>query len=404
MAQVSAALRLRGVTRLIILCAALFGGGSGAAHAQNACAAAPEYLNYIKEKLALSPSPQLLEKVFERVKFVTDNCPQNGDAWYYRSLIEQKLNKAKGDVSFSYRKAESYDAPALKAGLNPFLTREPREQVVENLSPTVRDKWALVVGVSTFKNLQQSARLKYAAKDAKDFASALTDPNYGRFKPDNVQVLTDEQATLEGIRTGLGWLRENAKRDDMVVIYFSSHGSSREMDPNGVSFIIAHDTAIDQDKKRYKLFATSLEMIYLVHFINRELQAQRTVLFLDTCYSGDATVAAGGAKSLVDDDKAESFSEALKALSSGVGHAVITSSQADERSWENDSLSNSIFTYHLIQELRNSKGAQTLDQLSNNLRARVSAEAQKMKRDQHPVMQLSRGAEKIVLGVQPQGR
>lgn len=407
MSPTPATLRRRGVIWAAVIwaaviCAALCGGGS-AARGQGGCAAAPEYLNYIREKLALSPSGQLLEKVFERAKFLTDNCPQNGDGWYYRHLIEKRLNKPPADVNFSYRKAESYEAPALRAGLNPFLTRRPPEQAAEDLPPTVRDKWALVVGVGTFKNLDPRKTLRYAAKDARDFAGALADPNFGRFKPGNVLVLTDEQATLEGIRTGLGWLRENAKREDMVVIYFSSHGTSREMDPNGVSFIVAHDTQLDSGQKKQKLFATSLEMIYLVYFINQELQARRTVLFLDTCYSGDAIVT-GRSKSLEDDDPAAAFSEPLRALTSGAGHAVITSSRADEVSWENDRLNNSIFTYHLIQELRDGKGAQPLDQLTSSLRQRVSAEAKKMSKTQNPVVQLSRGAEKIVLGAQPQGR
>lgn len=392
----------RGVIRAALLCAAVL-GGAAAARGQGGCAAAPEYLNYLKEKLALSPSGPQLERVYERAKFLTDNCPQNGDGWYYRHLIEQRLNRPAADISFSLRKAEYYEAPAFKTGLNPLLTQKPPDQAAEELPATVREKWALVVGVGTFKHLDARNALKYAAKDARNFASALTDTNYGRFKPDNVMVLTDERATLEGIRTGLGWLRENAKREDLVVIYFSSHGTSREMDPNGVSFIVAHDTQMDAGQKKQKLFATSLEMIYLVYFINQELQARRTVLFLDTCYSGDAVVT-GRSKSLEEEDPAGSYSEPLRALKSGAGRAVITSSRADEVSWEDDRLNNSIFTYHLIKELKEGKGAQPLDQFTSGLRQRVSAEAKKLSKTQNPVVQLSPGAEKIVLGVQPQGR
>jgi len=400
--QAPSARGARAVIRAALLCAALL-GGAAAARGQGGCTAAPEYLNYLKEKLALSPSGPLLERVYERAKFLTDNCPQNGDGWYYRHLIEKRLNRPAADIGFSLRKAEYYDAPALKAGLNPLLTQKPPEQAAEELPATVRDKWALVVGVGTFKNLDARNGLKYAAKDARDFAVALTDANYGRFKPGNVMLLTDEQATLQGIRTGLGWLRANAKRDDLVIIYFSSHGTSREMDPNGVSFIVAHDTQIDAGRKKENLFATSLEMIYLVYFINQELQARRTVLFLDTCYSGDAVVT-GGSKSLEEESPVGGYSEPLRALKSGAGHAVITSSRADEVSLEDDRLSNGIFTYHLIKGLKEGKGAQPLEQLTSGLRERVNAEAKRLGRTQNPVVQLSPGAEKIVLGVQPQGR
>ena len=60
------------------------------------------------------------------------------------------------------------------------------------------------------------------------------------------------------------------------------------MDPNGVSYVVLHDTNLDDEAT---LYATSLQMIDLVQQINREIKAQRVILILDTCFSGDALTA-----------------------------------------------------------------------------------------------------------------
>lgn len=400
---------LRAVAAWLTVLAAALAGGGAAAHGQRAaqsqeCLSAAQEINYVKEKLALSQSRQVLEKALMRADFATQSCPHNGDAWFYLSAVQKALKLPEREINYSRKKAEELESPALLAGLDPFMAQPPpRGKPDEGLPAHVVDKWALIVGVGRFKNLPESRNLRYAAKDANDFADALKNPNYGRFDADKVRVLTDEAATLANIRLELGWLRERAKKEDMVVIYFSSHGSEREIDPNGVSFIVAHDTEVDKHNKA-KLFATSLEMIYLVQFVRQELQSRRTVLFLDTCYSGDATSQRASKSLEAEAEDAGAFSEALKALRSGTGHAVITSSRADEKSWEDDKLKNSLFTYYLIKELEGGKGAVTLDKMFGGLRQKVSDEARKMKNaSQNPVIQLSPGAEGIVLGVPPRG-
>jgi uncharacterized caspase-like protein len=175
----------------------------------------------------------------------------------------------------------------------------------------------------------------------------LPTPKRGRFQAAQVRHLVNEQATLRSIREGLGWLRVNVQPEDMVVIYFASHGSPRSADPNGVSYIIANDTEVTPAEK---LYATSLQMIDLVQNINREIRARRVVLILDTCFSGDAQTAAKRGVALWDTEPpagtsaAATFSAALQNLKVGLGRAVITASRADESSWESPDLMNGYFT------------------------------------------------------------
>jgi hypothetical protein len=76
----------------------------------------------------------------------------------------------------------------------------------------IRDKWALVVGVSEFAN--PALNLKYSAKDAKDFADYLV--KEADFAPDHVKVLLNKDATERRILSELGdrWLPRVANPDD----------------------------------------------------------------------------------------------------------------------------------------------------------------------------------------------
>lgn len=167
-----------------------------------------------------------------------------------------------------------------------------------------------------------------AAKDASDFAGFLTDPEGGRFRADRVRRIVDKEATLEGVKSGIGWLRENVGPEDLVVIYVASHGTLREIDPNGVSYIAVHDTRLNS------IYATSLQMVDSIQTVSRELRARLKIVFLDTCFSGDASrdirIFKPGSVSAANPASPVAFSGALQFMKLGKGRAVITASRADQ--------------------------------------------------------------------------
>ena len=266
-------------------------------------------------------------------------------------------------------------------------------------------------GIDKFQDTR-APQLQYAVKDSRDFVSFLEDPHGGRFEPSHVIHLENEAATLKGIREGLGKLRVEAKPDDLIVLYLSGHGSSRDVDPNGVSYIITHDTDL-QDAAT--LYATSLQMIDLVQEINRERKARQVVLILDTCYSGDAltnpnnTAAYSGSRGFVmvgnndppaDAPASASFSAAFDNLKIGYGRAVITASRANEQSWESATLQNGYFTHYLLQVLEEGHGEAKLEDVFAQVRTRVSSHVKTdHNASQHPSFEFSEHADSIVLGV-----
>lgn len=81
--------------------------------------------------------------------------------------------------------------------------------------------FAVVVGINKYK--QQGANLRGAVNDAKGFVNLMERKEARLFAKSNVVLLTDEQATSEGIKNAISALRNKATKDDLVVFYFSGH-------------------------------------------------------------------------------------------------------------------------------------------------------------------------------------
>lgn len=223
----------------------------------------------------------------------------------------------------------------------------------------VADKWALIVGVSNFAD--PSINLKYATKDAIDFRNFLVEKQ--NFKPDHVKLLADAQATRENIIGQLGdkWLGRLANRDDLVVIYVSSHGSSAQQAAGGVNFLVAHDT------RKESLLATGIPMQWLTNIIKEQVHSERVVMILDVCHGGAA--ASDSSKALVRTNGVD-----VDGLALGTGQAVLCSSLADQLSWESRNYQNSVFTRRLIEALSVNGDKTTLRTAYDYLRDSVESE------------------------------
>ena len=113
--------------------------------------------------------------------------------------------------------------------------------VKADINRPVRDKWALVIGIGEFAN-PKIPRLKYATKDARDFYDYLVKDAH--FAPDHVRMLLDKDANQRRILSEFGskFLARVVKPDDVVVIFFCTHGSPSQMDLIGLSFLVAYDS------------------------------------------------------------------------------------------------------------------------------------------------------------------
>jgi uncharacterized caspase-like protein len=250
----------------------------------------------------------------------------------------------------------------------------------------IRDKWALIVGISNFKD--SSINLHYCAKDAKDFYDFLvTEKN---FAPDHVQLLTDSTATRANILSLLGnkWLPRVAEPDDLVVIYFSSHGSPSSLDVGGVNYLVAHDTDVND------LYVTGIAMQDLSRIIKERVHCDRVMVLLDACHSG---VAAPSSKGL-----ARAANVNVDTIVQGTGQLVLSSSSPEQRSWESKRYQGSVFTKHLIEGLRKNGKMTKLGDAFGYLNEEVQREVMRDRGEmQNPVMKSKWEGSDLILGAPP---
>ncbi len=319
-------------------------------------------------------------QILVRLGTARELCPSLGQLW----LLSHCSALALGDG----RKAESFKKRAAFSGVEQMICpgAEPPAPV---LGP-VRRKFALVVGIGSFLD-SAIPQLRFTAKDATDFANFLV--QQAHFPAGSVTLLTDQDATRAKILSALQQLILVAAEDDLVVLYLSSHGSpyQKSQGLKGVGYLVTHDTFLDSiwvDAIEYQALAAKVAL----------LQARRVVTFLDSCFSGQAL--ARGAKQLVVEGAGIDQRTAERFLS-GEGTYVVTSSRADERSWESEELGNSYFTHYLIDSLQGSVPP-TLGEAFARLADRVN---QAVVRDrgftQRPEIQPSGGVADLRLGVVP---
>jgi len=367
-----------------------------AANGQGRCAVGQDLVMQMLERVHPGSNASTMQDGVELLKHAISECPTLGDAWYYRSLLERRLGNARL-ADYALTKAQDNDSSAYKQNLDPFtLSTRP------NAPPPaqVRDKWALIVGISTFQQPQiEKLGIKFTTTDAGDLARLLKDPAVGRFKPDHVVTLTDRQATTIGIKERLNWLARMAGPDDLVLVYFATHGSARDMDTANASYIVTYDTNVGANfDNQDALFATGLGMAEVASIVASRIHAQRAVVVLDTCYSGGT---GAGGKGLLTPGSAVSR-DTMELMKQGAGRVVLSASQGDQEALGDPTLAggHGIFTYYLMDALKRSKGQDTIAAMFPYIRQQVEARARGA---QTPVMSQSDRGDQIVIGAATAG-
>lgn len=239
---------------------------------------------------------------------------------------------------------------------------------------TIRNRYALIVGVGEFKH--GITPLKYSVRDAESFYQFALERG---FNQKDIIFLTNEKATRDNIAKALDKIQSMAREDDLVGIYFSSHGTPP--DKFGGVHIVTYDTEV---KPRERVWHTAITETMFKDFIEK-LRARRLVIILDTCYSNGAYnkvpgFLPPGGKSLGEDEGegygiSKAFGKRLLGAKDIVseedetpaptgskdmtayGKVLISASGAGEKSWESNTLNNSIFTYYFLEGLKKKNGS-----------------------------------------------
>lgn len=219
-----------------------------------------------------------------------------------------------------------------------------------------RQRFAVIIGLSNFLD-DRIPRLHYSGKDASDMAGFLEQK--AGFASDHVKVMLDADASQSAIVDALaGWLPTRVKAGDIVFIFISSHGTPAYGEIGAFNSVVAYDTRVDQ------LFSTSLPMQKLLRLVRNKLKKQRTFIVLDTCYSGGLGAPDGASCANADPDLMVNSNLQL----------LVSSSDANERSWESKRYKNSVFTRQLIDELQQQMHYLDFHDVFGRVQQRVEAE------------------------------
>lgn len=132
--------------------------------------------------------------------------------------------------------------------------------------------YALIVAVEHYHQPKYFPRVKYATKDATEFAEAL---KLNGINEDDIILLLDSGATKTAIEKEIASISRKTLENDRIIFYFSGHGAFE----NRENYLLPVDGYNDD------ISTTCVSIKFILGKLNKSL-SERNLLFLDCCHSG----------------------------------------------------------------------------------------------------------------------
>ena len=262
--------------------------------------------------------------------------------------------------------------------------------------------YLIVVGTSKYQDA--SKNLAYPDHDAAEMAKALSSAGKAMLGAQNVhlQLLSTAGGDItlsskENIRAAFEAFAQKATPCDVLVVYFSGHGSTWASDAIKKSFYyltkdISSERLRDADvRKAYAISDADLET-----WLN-QIRAQKQVLIIDACNSGQAATIIGGIGHR--DLATQNF--AMGILTDRTGALIMTGSLADMVSFEANKYGHGLLTYSLLKGMSGPglQNGKLVDVMTLFLHARqeVPMLAERIKQKQTPV--IASGGDSFPIGI-----
>lgn len=236
---------------------------------------------------------------------------------------------------------------------------------------TVPRGYALVVGISRYRNIPADQQLTYPESDAERMYRVLISQAGGAFPAENVHLLLGPKATLANIRYELEeWLPSVARLGDRVVVFFAGHGFVK----GGRGYLAPWDVDLS------RLEATAYPMTELGRVMATQIKAGWKVLLADACHSGKINI----------ETTSEKLDEQFRGLPSSF--LTLTATTERESSFEDRELATGagLFSYFLEQAFKGQAdndpcdGRVTADELVEYVRTNVRSYARQKGVSQTP--------------------
>ncbi len=213
--------------------------------------------------------------------------------------------------------------------------------------------WAVVAGVSDYEG--DDIDLGYAAKDARDFATALEIGAARLFGPDRVHLelladVDDPTAALPSsanLTAAFERLR-GSNTGDVVVIYLAGHGVAMPERNSTYAYLTQEARSTDSSVLRDPavLSTTAVTSERLAEWLNA-VPALKQVLVLDTCAAGAVAPSLLASRDINGDQI-----RAIDRLRRRTGLHALMGSAADQASYEATRFGQGVLTYALLEGMR----------------------------------------------------
>ena len=252
-------------------------------------------------------------------------------------------------------------------------------------------KYALIVGINTYSS-KNIPSLRFAVQDAQELYDVLTDPARGRFPRESVTLLTDKSGnppTEANIIRSLTKIRNSARENDLVLVFFSGHG----VEEDERAYLLPQDADLDA------LDATAIERDAFVRQIDKIL-AKKVIVILDACHAGGISRSGKGAGR-----DATLSNQYYDQFEGSRGRAFIASCGGGQMSWEDEEARHGVFTNSLVRGLSGAadnlpeNGLVTLSELQRFLESDVSDWARRHGKAQQPQVSLESASGDMPIGV-----
>jgi WD40 repeat protein/uncharacterized caspase-like protein len=223
----------------------------------------------------------------------------------------------------------------------------------EGIETAAPELYAIVGGISNYSS--PSLNLRFAAKDAEDFARALEISAKGLFGADKIHIhlLTSSTKDLAGLPTKTNFKKafaaaRRARPNDVLLVYMAGHGLSLQRGNDLYCYLTQEarstDAATYADASVRE--ATTISSDELVEWI-KQIPALKQIMILDTCAAGAAQ-----AKLTEKRDVPGNQIRAIERLKDRTGFHVLMGSAADAVSYETNQFEQGLLTYALLQGMR----------------------------------------------------
>lgn len=203
--------------------------------------------------------------------------------------------------------------------------------------------YILSVGVNNYaKN-----KLTYSVNDAKAVAETIRSNADNLYSEVKTVLLSDSEATREKIIESLKSIENNAKPEDVIVLYFSGHGMNA-VRANGrpLFYFVPQDFPWPDNADSENIAVRyGIDGEFLDKSMGR-MKSHKVILILDACHSGAVQYAMAKG-----DEKTEETKRQMERMANGTGRFIFASSSGSELSREHKDVGHGLYTYVLLNAM-----------------------------------------------------